>query len=94
MKRVIIAVIVGAFSAVALPTLADSYTPSHSCIKPFKPYEFTDQWQLDRFRNDVATYKRCISDFADEQNEEAENHQEAAEEAIEEWNNYLRFELN
>jgi len=79
---------------VALPVFADSYTPSHSCHKPFKPYKFDNQWEIQQFKDEVERYKRCISDFVDDQNEEARNHQQAAEDAIEEWNRYVKFELN
>jgi len=78
---------------VSSPTIADMLQPSHSCIKPYKPYEFTDQWQLDRFKGEVEMYKQCIADFIEEQNEAIENHQQAAEEAIDEWNHYVDFEL-
>jgi hypothetical protein len=79
--------------AASMPTAADMFSPSHSCHKPYKPYKFEDQWAVDRFRQEVETYKRCISDFVDEQNEEAEKHREAAEEAIDEWNRYINYEL-
>lgn len=73
---------------------ADSYSVSSSCYKPHKPYEFNSQWELDSFNNDVDRYKECISDFVDEQNRAVRNHQRAASEAIEEWNSYVRYELN
>lgn len=79
---------------IALPVFADMFSPSHSCSKPYKPYEFNSQWELDNFNNDVENYKRCISNFIDEQNEETENHREAASGAIDEWNNYANYELN
>ena len=73
---------------------ADMFTPSHSCSKPIKPYQFDSQWELDSLNDEVQRYKRCISDFADEQHEDARRHQEAAQEAIEEWNRYVNYELN
>ena len=75
-------------------TQADMFSPSHSCFKPNRPYEFTSEWELDNFMNDVERYKQCISDFVDEQQEEARNHIEAADEAVEEWNRFVRDELN
>ena len=73
---------------------ADMFTPSHSCSKPYKPFEFDDQWAVDNFNNEVQTYKRCISDFVDEQNDAARDHQSAAEDAINEWNSFVNYELN
>jgi hypothetical protein len=74
-------------------TSADTFSPSHSCIKPYKPYRFTDEWEVTRFEGEVKRYKRCITDFVEEQNEEARRHQEAADDAIEEWNRFVRYEL-
>lgn len=75
-------------------TQADIFSPSHSCRKPYKPYKFTSQWEVTQFKNDVDRYKSCISEFVEEQNEEAQHHQDAANEAIEEWNRFVRYELN
>jgi hypothetical protein len=80
--------------AISLPVQADMFTPSHSCSKPFKPYQFNSQWELDNFNDDVQRYKRCILDFVEEQNEAAENHREAASDAIDEWNRFVDYELN
>jgi len=70
------------------------FTPSHSCSKPYKPYEFTDQYQLDSFNDDVQRYKRCIMDFVEEQRTAVQNHQNAQSEAIDDWNRYVNYELN
>lgn len=74
--------------------LADMFTPSPSCSKPYKPYEFTEQYQVDSFNNDVQRYKRCILDFVDEQNDAVRKHQQAADDAIDEWNSFVSLELN
>ncbi len=76
------------------PASADMFTPSHYCSKPYKPYEFNDQYEIDNFMNEVEAYKQCLSDFVDEQNDAATKHQNAAEEAIDEWSNYVNYELN
>ena len=78
----------------SIPVLADMFTPTPSCSKPLKPYEFTSQWELDSFNDDVQRYKRCIQDFIDEQNEAVETHQQAASDAIDEWNRFVQYELN
>jgi hypothetical protein len=75
-------------------SLADSWVSSHSCSKPYKPYKFTEQYQLDNFNDEVERYKRCMANFIEEQNNEAEEHKEAAENAIQEWNSYVNYELN
>ena len=73
---------------------ADIITPCHSCSKPYKPYEFSSQYEIDNFRNEVEAYKRCLNDFIDEQNEAIRMHQNAAQEAIDDWNNFVNYELN
>jgi hypothetical protein len=73
---------------------ADSSEPSHSCRKPHAPISPTSKWEWDNFRDDVDRYKRCIKDFVQEQQDAIENHKRAAEEAIDEWNRFVRYELN
>lgn len=68
---------------------ADLFTPSSSCIKPTKPPQFTSEWEVDQFMSRVESYKSCIRQFVDEHREAARKHQDAANEAIEEWNNFV-----
>jgi hypothetical protein len=42
----------------------------------------------------VQRYKNCIQDFVDEQNQAIETHQQAADDAIDEWNRFVNYELN
>ena len=63
---------------------ADSYSISHSCLKPYKPYKFEDEYELERFKGNVEEYTQCIDDFIEEQNDEAQEHLNAAEEAADE----------
>lgn len=72
---------------------ADSFRQSHFCSKPVKPYKFTSQWEAQSFKDDVNRYKTCITNFVDEQNAKAETHRTAASEAIDEWNEFVRWEL-
>ena len=78
----------------ASSVLADMFRPSDYCSKPIKPYEFTDQWEVDSFNDAVESYRSCIQDFVEEQNDAARNHQEASQDAIDEWNNFVNYELN
>jgi TATA-binding protein-associated factor Taf7 len=73
---------------------AENHDPSPSCSKPNKPYEFNSQSELDSFNNAVQQYQRCLYDFVDEQEEAIQRHQRAANDAIGEWNNFVRMELN
>ena len=91
MKRTLLVTTLLLTTAVAQ---ADMFPPSASCHKPYKPYEFTSQYEVDSFKSDVDRYKRCISDFVSSQNDAVEVHQAAASAAIDEWNSYVRYELN
>jgi len=73
---------------------ADNDDPSPSCSKPYKPDKFNSQSELDGFNNDVQQYQRCLYDFVDEQEEAIQRHQRAANIAIDEWNSFVRMELN
>jgi hypothetical protein len=50
--------------------------------------------QLLTISHDVDRYKRCINDFVEEQREAIQRHEDAAQEAIDEWNRFVRYELN
>jgi len=86
--------LVGATILVSFPVLSDMFVPSPSCYQPSKPYQFNSQWELDNFNQEVQDYKACISDFVEEQNEAARNHQQAASDAIDDWNRFVDYELN
>jgi len=66
---------------------ADSYV-SHSCYQPSIPYQFTSEYEVTNFNSEVDTYKACIEDFIDEQNDAIRNHRDAAEDAIDDWNRF------
>ncbi len=61
-----------------------------NCSRPYKPFEFTRQYELDSFKRQVESYERCIDDFVREQREAAKKHRDAAKDAIEEWNSFVR----
>ena len=86
--------LVGAAILVSFPVLSDIFVPRPSCYQPSKPYQFNSQWELDNFNQEVQTYRACISDFVEEQNEAVRNHQQAASDAIDDWNRFVNYELN
>lgn len=87
------AALVLACMIVAGSAQADMFSPSHGCRKPYKPYKFTNEWEIDNFKNEVDDYKQCINDFVEEQNDAIQNHKDAAEEAIDDWNRFVSYEL-
>lgn len=77
-----------------LPANADIFQPSHSCTKPYKPFQFDSEADFETFMYMVKNYKACIQDFVDEQEDRIKKHQNAIDEAIEDWNSFVRYELN
>lgn len=75
------------------PTRADMFAPSHGCRKPIKPYAFKTDWDVQNFRSDVDRYRRCIETFVDEQDDAIRKHRAAADDAIDDWNRYVEYEL-
>lgn len=82
--------VIGLLSA---PSFADMFAPSHSCSKPYKPYQFSSRSERDLFLLEVQNFKECISDFVEEQEAAIRRHREAANEAIDEWNSFVNYEL-
>ena len=72
----------------------DMFQSSHSCYQPQNPYQFSDSWERDNFMKELEVDRLCIEEFVEEQNEQARGHHTAAEEAIDEWNSYVAYELN
>jgi hypothetical protein len=67
MKKYAFVVLLPVLAGIAFPASADMFAPSPSCRKPYKPYEFSSEWEVTQFRDEVQRYKRCISDFVDTQ---------------------------
>lgn len=73
---------------------SDMFQPTANCSKPYKPYKFNSKYEVESYAEEVARYKRCIQDFVTTQRGEANNHLEAAKAAIDEWNRFVRTDLN
>ncbi|MEZ7923775.1 MAG: hypothetical protein QMB80_10540 [Acinetobacter towneri] len=86
-------ILLSAFAFIG-PVQADTFKPSNYCTKPTKPYKFTSEWQITQYYNDVERYQRCISEFVESQEKAIQNHQKAIQEAIDEWNRFVRYEGN
>lgn len=70
--------------------------PSHDCnepVKPFKPYSFTSQWEIDSYNAQVKNYNSqlqdyiaCLEEYTDNANNDIKRIQEKAREAIDDKN--------
>jgi hypothetical protein len=82
--------------------IADMFQPSPSCyepIKPFKPYSFNSQWEVDLYNDAIRMYgieinnfRNCIQNFIDEQNMAIKKHLDAIDEATKKWNNFIAYQ--
>jgi hypothetical protein len=79
--------------AAPLANAADSSVPSHSCRKPGKAGEIKTQLEADKFNEAVSKYKACIEDFIRQQEDAAAIHRRAANEAINEWNDFVTNDM-
>jgi len=77
-------------AAAPCPAIADTFAPSHTCIQPVKPDKFNGNHEVTMFDAAVSNYKRCITAFVDEHYGIADLHRSAADQAIAEWNNFLK----
>lgn len=68
--------------------------PSHDCskpTKPFKPYSFNSQWEIDSYNSEVERYNfqlqqylSCIDEYIENANNDIRRIKEKAQEAIDE----------
>lgn len=98
MKKLFIATILLATSNMAFA--------GHYCPKPVKPFQFTSEYQYNRFINDVNEYQGCISNYVETEsrrlNQAIENNDITSynqsknniENAIDEWNSFVQYDLN
>lgn len=66
---------------------ADIVSPSHQCTEPVLDNTGDDYSQRMRALQ-IEEYKSCIEFFVSEQETAMENHRQAAQKAIEEWNDF------
>jgi hypothetical protein len=67
----------------------DTSPPSHTCNAPLKQTQFATQLQVDSYRATVDLYRSCLEAFVKEQEREIENHHQAAQNAIDDWNRFV-----
>ncbi len=60
--------------------------PEHHCLKPTKPFEFRDEWEIENFKRDVSIYKDCVVEYLENADNDIRRIQEATEELINEAN--------
>jgi len=92
--RIRIAAIAFLVFVAALANAADSSSaPAHSCRKPGKAADIKTQQEADKFNDAVSKYKSCIEEFVRQQEDAALIHRRAANEAINEWNDFVTNDM-
>ena len=66
----------------------------HACLAPTRPMDTSDDAFWSAFMTDVETYRACISDYVQANHAAADLHRATANEATEQWNAFVRAELN
>lgn len=82
------------FASLSLPALADTTEPKHNCVKPDYPGELASEARMKGFQKEVNDYRDCVNKFAQEQRAQAESHTAAGNKAIEEFNAFVKTEMN
>ena len=72
-----------------LTQTTSAYVARHYCTKPYKPYKFNSQTEVDTYIRSLEIYQKCISDYVKEQQKEIEERQRAIKEAVAEYNQVM-----
>jgi len=72
---------------------ADDGVDTHECAKPAELAPGELRGRVTEYKRQVEAYKRCIREYSEQQQKAAEAHHKAAEDAIQEWNSFVRDEL-
>ena len=58
--------------------------PDHTCTKPFKPYSFDSQYEVDNYNLEVQMYVDCINDYVEAARNDIDRIVEKANQAVSE----------
>lgn len=68
--------------------------PDHGCSAPSRPADEAHDRRWQAFLDDVDAYRACISSYMERQQQAAIAHRQAARAAADEWNHFVRNEMN
>ncbi len=78
----------------SLPVLADTTEPKHSCAKPENPGKLASEQRMKGFQKEINDYRDCVNKFAQEQKTQSETHLSAGNKAVDEFNTFVKTELD
>lgn len=94
MKRLIAAfAVAGCLAVSGMGSAAAEWVTPHSCTKPTKPLFADDEFAMSMYESEVRKYKACIQEFVQDQEDAIRQHRQAASDAIDEWNRFVKYEL-
>jgi len=56
--------------------------PSPSCSRPYKPYQFNSEWELQSFKDDYERYIRCMQNYIDDAYDDIRQINNAIDDAV------------
>lgn len=56
--------------------------PEHTCRKPYKPYSFTTQSEVDSYNYDLERFVDCVQEYVDNADSDIKRIRERVDEAI------------
>jgi hypothetical protein len=95
MQKIIFPTLISVVLLLAFPpafAFADKVPPTHSCTQPHRPFKFKTEAEVNAYKARVESYRTCINDFVEEQNQAMQKHKDAATRAIEEYNFFVNTE--
>jgi hypothetical protein len=78
----------------AVPAVAHTTGPDHGCVAPSRPVDDQNDVLWQRFLAAVDEFRACISGYAAANQAAAETHRQAANDAVAQWNEFVRTRLN
>lgn len=76
------------------PVRGHDVPPQAGCPAPARPADDQNDLLWQAYLEDVDNFRQCISDFVDANQAAAVTHNEAARQATEAWNEFVRTSLN
>jgi len=77
-------------TGVSVTSYADNFEPLPHCYKPNKPLWLAAAYYKNRYNRDIEEYQRCMKAFIEDQENAIKIHTQAAQKALETWNNFAQ----
>jgi len=78
---------------ISLPAFAHDTVTGYTCTKPGKPDQAASLMEKEIFHAQLAIFEGCMFDYIRNQQRQASVHDQAAQTALDEWNNFIQSEL-